>query len=218
MTTFNITSGKIRVTDPCYDRDTWCTGVLENCANGQWIASTEMCEDTGWGRRVSELVICHSTLSPVGDWIESDIVAGVDSGQCGFFDDALYPEDTDEGSFYDRVCEGTRGQAHTREVQSYSDDLLVLLIDLEAHPATAESLRNRTRKETYYLYDGIANIDFGVATCSGYGDGSYPVYYAVDASGQIVAAKLVYISDDDEEEEYDDEYGYEDSEEDSTEL
>ncbi|MDR9847065.1 hypothetical protein [Herbaspirillum huttiense] len=35
---FNITSGAMRVTDPCYDTATWCSGALPKVLNGEWLA------------------------------------------------------------------------------------------------------------------------------------------------------------------------------------
>jgi hypothetical protein len=35
---FTVTSGALRVTDPCYALDTWCSGQLENVLNGVWHA------------------------------------------------------------------------------------------------------------------------------------------------------------------------------------
>lgn len=36
---FNVTSGQLRVTDPCYDGETWCAGNSDNVKNGRWLAS-----------------------------------------------------------------------------------------------------------------------------------------------------------------------------------
>ena len=35
---FEVKSGALRVTDPCYDMDTWCAGTLEDVKNGKWLA------------------------------------------------------------------------------------------------------------------------------------------------------------------------------------
>jgi hypothetical protein len=46
-------------------------------------------------------------------------------------------------------------------------------------------------------YLGLANVGFGVATASGYGDGGYSCYVARDKTGKIVAARIVFISEED---------------------
>lgn len=35
---FHVTSGALRVTDPCYTIDTWCSGQLDDVLNGTWLA------------------------------------------------------------------------------------------------------------------------------------------------------------------------------------
>lgn len=167
METFEITSGRIRVTDPCYTKDTWCSGVLENCLTGTWEASKVIHGDDltgGWGDRIAELHICHESHLGSECYEKTDVDVGVDSGQAGFFDDEMYPEgDTGEygdvNTFYGRVCEGTFKEKHL----------------------------------------GIANVGFGVATSSGFGDGGYDCFIHRDIDGNIVAAKIVFISEDEYE-------------------
>ena len=36
---FEVVSGKLAVSDPCYDTDVWCRGELENCKLGNWVAT-----------------------------------------------------------------------------------------------------------------------------------------------------------------------------------
>lgn len=35
---FEVTSGAIRVTDPCYGMGTWCAGTIDQAKNGRWVA------------------------------------------------------------------------------------------------------------------------------------------------------------------------------------
>lgn len=37
---FAVTSGALRLTDPCYSMDVWCAGTLNNVKNGIWNAGT----------------------------------------------------------------------------------------------------------------------------------------------------------------------------------
>ena len=107
---FNVQSGNLRVTDPCYKKDTWCAGVISDVKNGIWEAHIKM-ED-----RVAELITYHKDISAStlrkSKWMEQGIDVGVDSGQCGIFDDNLYPEGEtgeygDNVSFYDKCCKMT---------------------------------------------------------------------------------------------------------------
>lgn len=112
---FELTGDKLMVTDPCYTRGTWCQGVIDNCVPGFWHAWTHMTTDTdGRGTRVAELEamagLAHG--GQLTDWVRLDVDVGVDSGQCGVFDDNLYPDGEtgeygDLTTFYGRACAAT---------------------------------------------------------------------------------------------------------------
>lgn len=175
---FEVKSGKLVVSDPCYDRDTWCAGILENVKNGVWEAYAYV-ENYGkggfGGDRVKKLVVFHRDhrhdlgLYPKRAKFE----VGVDSGQAGFFDDASYPQgEREEGgywnkdAFYDECCDATCGR--------------------------------NDEGEGYGIIAGA-----GAVSSSGWGDGGYRCdYYEKD--GQIVAAEVEFIPDEDEEDTEDD--------------
>jgi hypothetical protein len=158
---FAVKSGKLRVSDPCYSRDTWCAGVLDNVENGEWSAEALMFPDamTGnWGTRVAELRVFNGE-EPESEWIKSDIHVGVDSGQGSFFDDSEYPEDPGDyhgDTFYSKCCG---------------------------------------------LSNPVGTMECGVVSSSGYGDGGYDCHYKVNNAGNIVAAKITFILENEEEEE-----------------
>lgn len=110
---FKVKSGSLRVSDPCYDKDTWCAGVIEDVKNGNWESYIKLDETSS---RVSELLTFYSDISNAtvkkDNWIEQPIEVGVDSGQCGIFDDDYYPngktgEYGDMDSFYGKCCDIT---------------------------------------------------------------------------------------------------------------
>jgi len=113
---FEVLSGKMQVTDPCYNRGTWCQGVLENVMNGKWVASVEIVPNsmTGWGDRIGKIIVKNNDGVPKNyHTLEAEI--GVDSGQAGFFCDSGYPQEhtgeyDDEETFYafyGKICELT---------------------------------------------------------------------------------------------------------------
>ena len=163
---FEITSGVMRVTDPCYDKETWCSGTVD-AKNGTWEAFIETSNEGGWGNRVSSLTVLHMNSGrsySASDWDMTSIDVGVDSGQAGFFDNALYPDGERTGefgdldTFYGKVCDLT---CETKE--------------------------------------SAGVIPFGAVSSSGYGDGGYKCYVR-RMNGLVVAAKIVFISDDEEDE------------------
>lgn len=95
---FQMVSGTARVSDPCYDLDTWCAGDVKNCKKGKWNSLIEVKDEGEYGNRVGLLYAIHSSLSPYnsiayGDWDESGIKVGVDSGQGGIFDKTMFKKD-----------------------------------------------------------------------------------------------------------------------------
>lgn len=110
---FTLGSSKLRVTDPCYDRETWCSGIL-TARPGKWSARIKVSDEKMWGLRNAELLVAHENYNPSENavWVEQEFSVGVDSGQAGFFDDALYPdgetgEFDDKDTFYGKVCDIT---------------------------------------------------------------------------------------------------------------
>lgn len=99
---FEVSSGKIHVSDPGYKYDTWCTCTLNNVLNGKYFAEIIVADKSKWGKRVAELIIRHENYldAEINDAITFDGI-GVDSGQAGFFDDDLYPRGKNTGEFED---------------------------------------------------------------------------------------------------------------------
>lgn len=169
--TFVVTSGELRVTDPCYDPDTWCAGTLTNVRNGIWQAHVGYHEsDYGWGTRVAYLHIVNIEGERHFDhkaefdstWENSGIHVGVDSGQAGFFD----------GETFRAVCSG----------EAVKDKFYREVCDL-------------TLDDKQW---GVHAA--GCVSSSGYGDGSYEcLVRRVD--GQVVEAIIVYLAEYEEESE-----------------
>jgi len=113
---FHLESGQMIVTDPCYDPDTKCAGLINNARPGKWNASIDYADIPGWGERNWTLVVSHSDAkkSELTRWSKCPFRVGVDSGQAGVFDLARYPKTErwrgrfgDEGTFYDSACKLT---------------------------------------------------------------------------------------------------------------
>src|SRR5690606_25054488 len=91
-----------------------------------------------------------------------DFVVGVDSGQAGVFDFAVYKDD-----------ESAKGKSNFIEDEPwYSTCCDQTLSDQQA---------------------GV--IEGGAVSSSGYGDGLYTAYYAIDANKEVVAIKIVFMED-----------------------
>lgn len=174
--TFSQVSSTMLVTDPCYEKGTWCTGEFE-ALTGTWHARVVRRDDTHSGMRNAILIIAHDSvaldslnLANLLEWEELDNSIGVDSGQAGFFDKNQYPQDPDtqpENSstqtWYERVCD----------------------ITLEDEAGNA----------------GIAPDEFGVVSQTFWGDGGYPCFVMRNEAGQVMASVMVFDGSVDTEDE-----------------
>ena len=178
---FALSQPKLRVTDPCYQKDTWCAEVVD-VLPGLWIAQCVV-GPTSWNNRVKLLQVSHESLgeAPILDTRSMEklgLNAGVDSGQCGFFDDAKYPEVANEfeyqgQTFYARCCNRTLNKS-----------LPGGGVVLDSTPPAGAA--------------GTSHA-IGVVTSSGFGDGGYNVYGQRNAQGDIVALTLLFIGDEEED-------------------
>ena len=46
---FELTGPNLRVSDPCYERNVWCCGVLSNCVVGTWEAAKSVVDEGAGG-------------------------------------------------------------------------------------------------------------------------------------------------------------------------
>ena len=112
---FNIVSGKVNLTDPCYEPDNICNKCNVPALNGTWIATITKLnnqETYGWGNRVESFEVCHKSVlnnTHRMPMIPLDTGFGVDSGQFGIFDASTYLKDeTTEGKiWYKEICDVT---------------------------------------------------------------------------------------------------------------
>ena len=179
MNKFEVTSGVIVCSDPCYEIPTWCQGIVENVKKGTWIADTESVNS--FGDRISKLRVCHeSEFSLRGEWEMLDFTAGVDSGQFGFFDKDSYRND--------EIAKGL-------EKYDFGD----------MFPQTKESGEDWYRAccKLTLSEENWGTIPNGVVSSSGYGDGSYDVWGCKDSNGEYIAFEIVFIEDEDLEDEED---------------
>jgi hypothetical protein len=185
--TFKVTSGKLRVSDPCYERDTWCAGVLDKVRNGIWnghvVRVDESCDVWG-GIRNAELHAYHSDLNKLPDrWTKTKIDVGVDSGQAGIFDEDKYPQGKHEP---ERMKEFNEGKFNASFDEFYEACGVQTLGKYGADNGDGYYASNINFKSA-----GVVN-DMGVVSTSGYGDGGYSCY-VYKQHGEVVAVKIVFI-------------------------
>lgn len=109
--TFEVTSGKMQVSDPCYvPTQDWFNQPVIDVLNGAWIASYFHDQEMG------VLMAWHAAYRDPyrSSWKKLEgALAGVDSGQCGLYDFDYYQKNGGQGgyrepnSFYARACDLT---------------------------------------------------------------------------------------------------------------
>jgi len=186
---FEITSGKAVLSDPCYELGTWCQGVIDNVKNGKWVAILEQSDEGAWGTRNSILMSLNVEAMKNNPKLEMQLMSsgellsfdgGVDSGQFGHFDFANYRKDetaVDLPKVWDDEWESQEGDKFYRACCF----------------------------QTLEKEDSFGVLPFGCVSSSGYGDGSYPTYGIKDENGEYVGFMTIFIGDEDEEDEWDDE-------------
>lgn len=183
MKEFEITSGKIVCSDPCYKTDVWCMGIVDNVENGSWIAIADKKDMGDWGERITSLFIGnkqHLERNPkLVDYVFEDeplnFAGGVDSGQFGFFDFANY-----------------RNDESAKDLEKYD---FGTEYDIEDGDKWYRACSNLTLGDESW---GV--LPNGVVSSSGFGDGSYDVYGYKDAYDKYVAFAVVFIYDEEDEE------------------
>ena len=183
--TFQVTSGKMVCSDPCYSIPTWCQGIVDNVKNGVWEAGIKESDEGAWGTRIAYLWVYNIEAVTKNPQILSDIetyhgspmpfAGGVDSGQFGFFDFAHYRNDA---------------SAEGLPKSYFGDDY-----DRESGDAWYRACAELTLGE-----ESWGELPHGVVSSSGFGDGSYGVVGIKDDEGQYVAFCVEFIGNDEDDE------------------
>jgi hypothetical protein len=178
---FEVKSGVMVCSDPCYSLDTWCMGIVENVKNGTWLASIETSDEGDWGVRIATLEVRHNDFKDTNLKFVDELpfTGGVDSGQFGFFDKEFYRNDE---------------SAKDLPKYGFGDEF-----DKESGDIWYRACCDLTLGKERW---GV--LPNGVVSSSGYGDGSYGVFGEKNAEGEYVAFKVVFIWGD-EGDEFDDE-------------
>lgn len=166
---FEVITPHVLVTDPCYAKDTWCLGKVDNAKIGVWEAYILLSDEGRWGMRVATLVTYHrDQIKHISSdsclWQKTDHDIGVDSGQAGVFNADLIPDES--------------SQRDNPEWSSWYNSLY------------EEGCKAKV-------------IEGGVVSSTGYGDGSYNSYTVTDTHGEVIAIKIEFITEDEDEDEID---------------
>ena len=119
---------KVLVSDPSYEKGTWCTGVVENVKEGNYITNVVYCKDSDpfLRNRVAELkAILDGVDRNTLKWKVTKADIGVDSGQCGIYDYESVKDIIGAGeyngkdTFYGQACQCTDAKEKYGELNGY---------------------------------------------------------------------------------------------------
>lgn len=211
--TFNVSSGALRVTDPCYSMDTWCAGTLEKVRNGLWHAhvgyhkdSLDMEMNAKW--RADRAERLEKAKGGVMESYYADDLRRCDEALATYIGRVAYihivQADTltnqfnheqplpDSFELTDIDVGVDSGQAGFFDLEKYA----LTVADKESNDAFYDSVCNLTLDEK-----GFGTTHDGCASSSGYGDGGYDCYVRRNEVGEAVEALIVFIAEDEEDEE-----------------
>ena len=77
---------RVDITDPCYDKGTWCRTTTE-CEPGEYTGYVTISDEGEWGKRVASIGIYKDDEVKDLDSMEYICNIGVDAGLAGFFND-----------------------------------------------------------------------------------------------------------------------------------
>lgn len=239
--TFVVGSGALRVTDPCYEPDTWCSGQLDNVLNGNWKAAVGLWQ-------------CPSDLSGFDHWVnrsrqklkmidkdiaernakkpESEVLFGVLDHQKQIQEREIREWEKRKAEYKGRVSVLAVAHESVDEewLKSFDTNGMVLSsihVGVDSGQAGFYDLKAFTEVKKYEdraeaFYKGVCEStlgeeqfgtnQFGATSSSGYGDGGYDCFYKTNDAGQIFAAMIIFIAEDEDEDFDEDEAGLSDHE------
>lgn len=202
------TKGILIVTDPCYDKATWCTGKIE-VKPGKYKVYIKRSLIASWGERICALYIVHENENLKNlTFTKTKIDVGVDSGQAGFFNKEMFGKEllepvllTGEKEYEDRNALKSlylfKTLLNSEHFSPDSRKNIQEVIDADEKQLTEEY---KTSKNFYEVCCSLTSSNqsvgiekFGVVANSGYGDGCYSCY--INEGEEIVASYIEFITE-----------------------
>jgi hypothetical protein len=162
---FEILSGFVDVSDPCYDQGTSCRAAKIPTQNGTYIA-TVLKEN--YGEEGERCKVLEATLEDnKGKWVRTEYDIGVDSGQAGIFDSKYYG--VDEIGRKWKLANTKQNRGICEDAHWYS-----MCCDITGAD------------------DGAGVVPYGVVSSSGWGDGGYNLWVRMD-EGLATGFRIIFI-------------------------
>jgi len=185
MLTFEVVSGEIVISDPCYSIEppTWCAGTVK-AKNGTWGVYYQT-DDRGdhiteiWAYSLDAAVNRPHIPDELTQAPPLPFINGVDSGQLGYFDRSHY-----------------RNDDSAKELAKYDFG--------EGYNSQPGDEWYRAMCEITLSNESFGVTPHGVVSSSGFGDGSYKTQGIFNEDGECIGLRTVFIEQDyaDDEEDW----------------
>lgn len=171
--TFNVSSGKVLIADPCYDLETPYRSHLKNVRCGPWFARVALKEDNHGDEWVSRLVAMHKDyIKPRGlTWKNVSYDIGVDSGLAGMFDTNVFRDDS-------LVKDTPKFMTEHGYIPWKESGELWYAMCCDA---------------VYYSENKAGVVTGGCVSSTGYGDGVYKADALRNGDGEVVGIRIIYL-------------------------
>lgn len=175
MFTFEVKSGKVIISDPCYDDE-----MVYPAKNDTWWADIERSDEGAWGNRVSELRAWASGSPVRYEYVQR----GVDSGQMSIFDFAEFKNNSNysKKDFPKRYFDEFSMYGDFDENDAWYSMCCAI---------TCNTFENQKCQD-------FGEMKGGVVSSTGYGDGSYECKLGFDENGLLIFVKVTFIEEEDE--------------------
>lgn len=225
---FEVTCGKLLVTDPCYTKGTWCTEVLENVLNGKWnsFINESVFEYT---REIvdeeASIELYFKNKDKIDIWRKKDgtipekeyfeeyrkltkvmktiVIRTKRPRDICIFHVDYAAEIIEQCIERTKICIGVdSGQAGFFDLEQYPQNPVDEENRKKFYDVICDATCTSDYKNNVQHVTGTT-LSFGAVSVTHYGDGSYNCYIARNDDGKIIAATIDFVGlrDDNEDEE-----------------
>lgn len=196
---------KVIISDPAYNMDTWCIGILNDILPGTYECFYEIIEDNDWGRRIASIEVKNKDYE-FYDFSENlDAEIGVDSGQCGIYDYDYFEKNNQKEDWYSQICNLTYIEEENPNYKNFYESKYYFDQDIDALKWIKEYQKYVDDKEiSTMIFSRFAADTFEdkcLVSSSGYGDGLYDAFVERNNDGKIIGIKISFIEEEYMEEE-----------------
>ena len=190
---------KVIISDPAYNMDTWCIGILNDVLHGTYECFYEIIEDNSWGRRIASIEVKNKDYE-FDDFSENiDATIGVDSGQCGIYDYDYFEKNNQKEDWYRQICNLTYIEEENPNYKNFYESKYYFDQDIDSLKWIKEYQKYVDDKEiSTMIFSRFAADTFEdkcLVSSSGYGDGLYDAFVERNNDGKIIGIKISFIEE-----------------------